>query len=178
MIKFERFDKILSLLNSVPDGKIRSKKKLHKLVYLLQQAREDFDQDFTFHYYGVFSPSLARDIDSAKELGLIGIEQHQSGYGYDISLTPAVEVGKIAELGSRGQGILGDLADKDAQLLEVLSTIVYLDRNFYHGSELKQKLKALKPDLSVHYEEAYGLATKLFAIELTDRSNDLAEKQR
>ncbi|MCK4791269.1 MAG: hypothetical protein KAV87_46480, partial [Desulfobacteraceae bacterium] len=85
---FKRIEKLSALLSAAsPERKIESKKKLHKLVYLLQQAGEDFDENFIFYYFGVFSPTLANDLEFAEKAGVIVIEEPKGGaWGYTIKL--------------------------------------------------------------------------------------------
>jgi uncharacterized protein len=164
---YERIEKMRALLAATASHKIESKKKLHKLIYLLQQKGEDFDQDYTFHYYGVFSPSLAGDLDTAKKWALINVEEPEEGQlAYTISLPKGSQIESISSISENSIIILNTLAQKDPQYLEVLSTIVYLDRNFYKGDELKQKLQELKPDLERHYTEAFKIANELFNIKV------------
>ncbi|MFH1373552.1 MAG: hypothetical protein ABII79_07150 [bacterium] len=166
---FERIEKIRALLSDAnSQGKIESKKKLHKLVYLLQQSGENFDEDFIFHHYGVFSPTLARDLEFAEKTEQIEIEKPQAeNWGYTIKLPPDRILGGENRLSNKSrEHLIPHLADKEPQLLETLSTIVYLKRNYYNEKDLKQKLSELKPDLSQHYEEAFHLAKELFQIDI------------
>ncbi|MCK4626625.1 MAG: hypothetical protein KAV00_15005 [Phycisphaerae bacterium] len=165
MNRFDRHDKLLALVACAADRKIQSKKKIHKLVYLLQKLGEDFDQDFVFHHYGVFSPSLARELESAERNKRVSIaEPTPDKWGYTIRLVDGAE-GISEELLSKGaKDALALLEACEPQLLEVLSTIVYLDRSFFAGQELRDKLQELKPDLAKHYDEAFKLAAGLYEI--------------
>jgi uncharacterized protein len=164
---FERVEKITTLIAESKSHKIESKKKLHKLIYLLQQKGEDFDQDFTFHYFGVFSPSLARDLDIAKKWDFINvIDPDENKSAYTISLTKSGDQIAVRNLSETAKSVFAELVEQEPQFLEVLSTIVYLDRNFYRGEDLKIKLKELKPDLERHYTEAFKIANELFNIKV------------
>jgi len=165
---FERIEKLSALLSAAsPEGKIESKKKLHKLVYLLQQAGEDFDEDFIFYHFGVFSPTLAGDLEFAKNAGQIRIEEPQGNdWGYVIKLSDKLPGKPRISLSDSAKKLVQHLADREPQLLETLSTIVYLNRNYYRGSALAQKLRDLKPDLSEHYSEAFKLSRELFQIDI------------
>jgi len=165
---FERIEKISALLFAAsPEGKIESKKKLHKLVYLLQQAGEDFDEDFIFYHFGVFSPTLASDLEFAKNAGQIRIEEPQGDdWGYVIKLSDKSLGMPRISLSDNAKDLVQHLADREPQLLETLSTIVYLNQNYYRGSALEQKLRQLKPDLSEHYSEAFKLSRELFQIDI------------
>jgi uncharacterized protein YwgA len=165
---FERIEKLSALLSAAsPEGKIESKKKLHKLVYLLQQAGEDFDENFIFYYFGVFSPTLANDLEFAKKAGVITIEEPKGdAWAYTVKLINKELKQEHGCLSNNSINLINKLVNREPQLLETLSTIVYLNRNYYRGSDLKQKLRELKPDLSEHYTEAFKLSRELFQIEI------------
>lgn len=162
-----RIEKLTSFLaNANEVHTIDSKKKLHKLIYLLQANGEEFDQDFIFHYYGVFSPTLAQDIDIAQEKDLVRIKEPNDGqWAYSIRLTES-STPNTELISSTNKALLTKLALEDAQLLEVLSTIVYLFKNYYKGEDLVFKLKELKPKLERYYDRAFELALEHFNISI------------
>lgn len=161
MNRIDRIEKLRVLLNTV-GGNIHSRKKLHKMVYLLQShiQGEDFDQDFIFHYFGVFSPTLARDLDSATEEKLILEELVDEEYVISLS----TETVGAVKLCSRMESLAQQLSRKTPQLLETLSTIVYLSKDYYEGQALKDKLARLKPKLRKYYKDAFKLALSEFGI--------------
>jgi uncharacterized protein YwgA len=166
MNREERIMKIRELVKNAGSG-IKSRKKMHKLIYLLQEINEEFDQDYIFHNYGVFSPTLAEDLDFAVEQDfLIQREKRRNDYQFYIY---ALGKNKIDDLNVdneiKNKEVLNKLINKKARLLEVLSTIVYLNRNHYSNEKLKEKLKYLKPNLSDYYEESFSLARELYNID-------------
>lgn len=165
MNKSTRIEKLLALLGNTGEKKIDSKKKLHKLVYLLQEYDEDFDQDFKFHYYGVFSPSLASDLDIADFEGRVHISESEDQFGYIIELDEG-EYPDLNLISDKAKELIEVFEFEEPQLLEVLSTIVYLDRNYYEGNELLFKLHELKPKLIDHYPKAFGFAEEYYGITL------------
>lgn len=163
----KRINKLASLLESVPKRQIKTKKKLHKLVYLLQEAGLDFDHEFKFHHYGVFSPTLAGDLESQASLEVGAVfQQDSSGYddGYIIGLSEDFESPEEESIESSYLGLIESLAGEHPRLLEALSTIVYLDRRYFKGDGLKSSLHELKPKLTSYYEKAYELAEKHYEI--------------
>lgn len=160
--RISRLHKLVELAG----GKIDSRKKLHKLVYLVQFSGEDLDQDFIFHNFGVFSPSLANDLDVAKRGDEKVLDETYNVVGYIISTVPDNDESWLADVDfdKKSVMLIRALAEKEPRLLEVLSTIVYLSDNYYSGVELKRKLKSLKPKLTSFYSEAFELAKKHFRI--------------
>lgn len=165
MLITDRIMKIRNLLIHI-NGSVDSRKKLHKLIYLLQELGEDFDQDYIYHYYGVFSPSLASDIDWATESeNAIFIEKHNlAGYTYKINKDVTIKADSEIDFRKEIIDHAKELADYDARLLETLSTVVYLGRNHYSGNKLKTRLKELKPDHKEHYKKAFKLAKEKYAL--------------
>ena len=162
----ERADKLYKLVEIV-GGRIESRKKLHKLVYLLQEVREDFDQDFVYLHYGVFSHTLASDLGFSVEHGLLHEVKEMPTGGYVI--TVASEEGFLSEDIDLGHlEIVSKLSTESPRFLEVLSTIVYLHTNGYRKTELKTKLKALKSELLTGDTagKAYEFARELFQVDV------------
>lgn len=163
-----RSDRIAAIeeLLLLTDKRIEGRKKLHKIVYLLQKAGETFDQEFRYYHYGVFSHSLAYDLDYAKENGIIR-ESYADGLGYVIELPDVIGDRKSAR--SRRDStsqLTKTLAGMSPQLLEALSTIVYLHSNYYSGENLKRKLRELKPNLVGQFRKAFALARAHYDIQL------------
>ncbi len=152
--------------------KIETRKKLHKLVYLLQELGIELNQDFTFHHYGVFSPTLANDLSlaSAEDTGFLEESRDSQGaYVYELKQTSESNTESIVRsFVSEEDPILRDLVSKQPRYLEVLSTIVYLYRNHYRGERLVAKLKELKPDLGNYFDEAFQQAKEIYDFSIKD----------
>lgn len=160
MDKLSRVEKIKQLLNAAT-GKISGRKKLHKLAYLCQEAGMDLGQSFTFHYYGVYSPSLAHDLGIAEAWN--EITETSDGFGYIIELNPQANVAEESTSTS-GFEVVAALAHEAPAVLEVLSTIVYLDRHGFSGDELISKLRELKGHLETHFDHSLQLASEYYGI--------------
>ena len=89
-------------------GEIEGRKKLHKVAYLCQRQGLDLGQDFMFHMYGVFSPSLAEDLNEAKEWKVLSelAEQEPPYETYTIRLGEK-DVPGGTDLSDREREILG-----------------------------------------------------------------------
>lgn len=161
-----RIDKIIGLL-CYANNEIRSRKKFHKLVYLVQEAGEDFDQDFIYHNFGVFSPSVAHDLDEAEKKGFLTQVVSGQDKGYTICATEKSQKHSnlfVPLLGDNTKRLIDALKNEKPQILEVLSTIVYLSQSHYRGKSIKEKLFELKPKLRDHYPKAFELARKHYRI--------------
>ena len=161
----KRLGKIKTLIEKV-GGTVNGRKKLHKLVYLLQHSGDNLGYRFVFHNYGVFSPLLANDLDMGSSMNAIEQKIIPGSNAYKISLSETASKMIINDdLSSKSEEIIEVLKNKEPQLLEALSTIVYLNSNYYQGTRLRKKLEELKPNLASQYDEAFELANRLFDVE-------------
>jgi len=70
-------------------GTLETRKRLQKVVYLLQQAGCPLDADFTLHHYGPYSFEVARLTDALVQQGLLDEKESHNfaGRQYSYSLT-------------------------------------------------------------------------------------------
>ena len=137
-----------------------------KLCYFLQTLRNvPLEYRFTLYSYGPFDVSVLSDISSAETLGGIVSKTvlYPGGYGYEIS--PANKSRAVKALASGFIKKYGpDIAWASEQFdglssadLELLSTIVYVDREFAKG-KLKQaadKLADRVREIKPHFKKPY-----------------------
>lgn len=151
-------------------GKIDGRKKLQKIVYLLQQMGHegDFPQEFGYLHYGPYSRQLSSEVDylSSGDDGLLHEEEMPAGTNRSYSYTPREELSDLLEELKVDQSpdwkrAAVDLARRDAQELEAISTIVYLRGLGFHGAALRARFSALKPGLVGKFELAVDEADRL-----------------
>lgn len=137
-----------------------------KLCYFLQTLRSvPLGYRFTLYSYGPFDSNVLSDLSTAEALG--GIESktvlYSGGYGYEIS--PAAKSRSVKRLAtgfiSKYEADLDWVIEQFAKFgsadLELLSTIVYVDREFARANErltpgaLAEKVREVKP----HFKEEY-----------------------
>lgn len=170
MDKLKRMNKLLELLEK-SGGIIKTRKRFHKLVYLLQEAGEDFDQDFYYHYFGVYSSTLANDLEFAVSLKLISESPDESNLiKYELNPEKEKLPFEYDHIGNKGMLLIKKLVNKEPRLLEVLSTIVYLSQNKYLGEDLVTKLNDLKGQHEAFFNDAFQLADELFHIKADYKS--------
>jgi uncharacterized protein YwgA len=66
-------------------GTLHTRKRLQKVVYLLQSAGCNLDADFTLHHYGPYSPDVAGLTDDMVRAGLLTEEQAPNAKGFSYS---------------------------------------------------------------------------------------------
>lgn len=166
MDKLSRLDRLQRLVEAA-GGKVDGRKKLHKLVYLCQRSGTDLGQAFQFHMYGVYSPSLAQDVDAATAWGLLEEEKLSAGGSYEIRLLSDPQSATLSPPAS-DMLTVRTLANESSATLEVLSTIVYLWDLDLCGEDLRISLRDLKGHLESFFNSAFDLAAQHFDIELND----------
>lgn len=140
-----------------------------KLCYFLQTLRNvPLGYRFTLYSYGPFDASVLSDISSVEALG--GIESktffYSGGYGYEIS--PARKSGFVKALAPRFirkyapdiNWVIGQFGNFGSADLELLSTIVYVDREYAQARKrqtkdaLAEKVQEIKPHFKKPYVES------------------------
>lgn len=154
----ERLEKLKFLLK-VAGGKVEGRKKLQKLAYICQSKGEFLSYDFDFHLYGVYSADLTNDVLLAKEWGILN--EKARGNKFDIELLEKPQDSNLLK-NSLGFRLVAKLKDEQSTVLEVLSTIIYLDSKGYSGEELDSKLDSLKGHLKNDFPKAWELYKKYF----------------
>lgn len=117
-------------------GEIDTRKRLQKIVYMLQAAGYRFDADYFLHRYGPYSLDVARLTDEMVSLGVLSeaATDNQVGQQYSYRLTDQGRQqlgafkrragGKAADDTKFRQLAIG-FAQEDLRKLEIASTIVY-----------------------------------------------------
>jgi uncharacterized protein YwgA len=119
-------------------GTLQSRKRMQKLVFLLQAAGCPLDVDYDLHHYGPYSEDLARLTDLMVDERLLEERMEVRPYGeqYSYRLSPE-SIRQIAEYESRlansglarpmaaFEPLARSLCETDLKELEVASTIVF-----------------------------------------------------
>ncbi len=153
-------------------GDLHARKRLQKVVYLLQSAGCPLDAEFSLHHYGPYSEELARLTDEMVRQSLL-VEQsseHSQGKQFSYQLSDsaaaaitsleATESGQmsaliIAAFEARAKALLGE----DLRRLEYASTIVYFRRQGNDWVHAVAKAAAFKQTAAV--SEALPLAQQI-----------------
>ncbi len=122
-------------------GTLRTRKRLQKVVYLLQESGMDFDAAFRLHHYGPYSSDVADLLNQMSNEGILvqDVEANQAGSQYEYSLDDEWKAKLDAfEEGSTGQcekrpfddqaDIIHKLLDNNLWQLELGSTTAYFRR--------------------------------------------------
>ncbi len=155
-------------------SRIEGRKKLQKIVYLLQQMghEADFPHEFGYLHYGPYSRHLRSEIDylSAKgEDALLDEKEEDHGSHRTYTYEPSavfLDLAKELDLPQDPPwaATARELAIRDAQDLEAISTVVYLRNMGVAESDLASRFAALKPGLAGRFALAHKEASKLVPV--------------
>lgn len=142
-------------------GKLRTRKRLQKIAYLLQAAGCPLGDEFGLHHFGPYSKDVAERTDEMTKLGLLEEERvgNVAGQQYNYKLTENAEARLVTlEATPQGQALARELAPyearakellgKDVRDLEVAATIAFFRKQ---GSDWREAVtqacnfKGLKP---------------------------------
>lgn len=154
---------VLQLLNAL--ARIEGRKKLQKTVHILKELGAPFQERFEYSYYGMYSAQLKGELDALEKEGLV-----KESECFGMNKTFIIEVQpKAAELLTEvGQAeppawieVAKKLNSLSAQVLEGISTILFLRRTEKDEAVIRQCLLSLKPHLESIadncFKEANGL---------------------
>lgn len=133
-------------------GILHSRKRLQKVVFLLQAAGCPVDAEYILHRYGPYSQEVARLSDEMVQVGLLkeSSEQNSVGVQYSYALTENAAK-EIAELdrAPKGKKLASQLTlyenqakkllSTDVGLLEIASTMVYFRKQGNSWAESVEK---------------------------------------
>jgi uncharacterized protein len=161
------------LAERFPSGRI-GRTALMKFLYFLQTVRGlPLGYSFSMYSYGPFDSEVLSDLGAAETLGIVQVEpiEFAGGYGYRISPGPKADKAKygaeqfLSEHREDLDWLLAVFGRFNSAELEVLSTIVYVDREFAKQnrcgtiSDIVLRVNEVKPRIAP--EEVKGLAETL-----------------
>lgn len=162
----------LAKLVALAGGTLKSRKRLQKLVYLLQASGCPLNASFRLHHYGPYSQELAGLIDELVQLKVLeemGPDEGRSGeYSYRLS---DVGHGHLAsfENSDRGREETARMNDWEAKLerflredlrtLELASTVAYFHSDQSQGWQSALELMSRFKNVPADSEEAVKALT-------------------
>lgn len=140
---------------------ITGRKKLQKMVYLLQQRGILYNQKFKYHHYGPYSYELQSQIDRLVEHQLLAEIYTDVTYSYNITAEGKLFLQKHEQVFNSAFDLPTDAVKKlvmtDTAVLEMASTYAYLLEMGYEQREAEGRAVELKPHLERCLDEARTL---------------------
>jgi len=153
--------RLLKVLDTL--GPLKGRKKLHKLVYVLQSTGDQLGYEFDLHYYGPYSYSLAEDLQALRTTNLLS--ETLDGQTYTLTLTSKGKqlCERLAQGFTFNRGLAESLVGASPAALEVAATAVYLASLRSAETRVFEVLHSLKPNLKPYYGAASELLTRVAA---------------
>ena len=159
-------------------GTLHSRKKMQKVVFMLQAAGCPFDADYYLHHYGPYSEDVAHLTDEMVRKELLAEEEESAPSGTQYSyrlqestkkemleLEKTMEGKRLAKLLAPFEDKAKELLNTDFWLLEVASTIAFFRQQgntWAISVEKAGQFKSLTAN-SAFLSKAEGLAQKYVA---------------
>jgi hypothetical protein len=159
---------IVELVERAPNHTL-GRTAIVKMIYLLQVLRGvPLGYDFRLYTYGPFDSQVLSDLAYAQALKAVEERTilYTAGYGYEVRPGPAASAVKdhaanwLQEQGDSIEWVVGWLGGCKASELELLSTIVYVDRELATAgrsatvAELAKRVRHVKPHFAEDYVQA------------------------
>jgi hypothetical protein len=127
--------------------KVTGRKKLQKMIYILQKSNVPFQEKYQFHIYGPYSEELTLRVEELCNLGFLAEsrEDKVNYYQYNYEVTEAGE-NFIEQFPLDFPDIeekVNQLQDKSSRFLELVSTLLYFEE--LPKQEQIEKLQLVKP---------------------------------
>ncbi|MFC4558118.1 YwgA family protein [Virgibacillus kekensis] len=136
-------------------SEVSGRKKMQKMIYILQKFRAPFEEKFQFHFYGPYSEELSLRIEELCNLGFIDEKKEdKSNYSqYHYGITEAGQ-----DFLNQFKTNMPDITEqiellngKSARFLELVSTMLYFDH--LPEAERVEKIHMVKPKQKFTDEE-------------------------
>ena len=164
---WQRLALITTLVEQAPNQTL-GRTAIVKMAYLLQVLRGvPLGYDFRLYTYGPFDSELLGDLEYAQALNAVEVRTvlYAGSYGYEVRPGPAAAAVKaqagdwLAQYQQAINWVVGEFGACTASELELLSTIVYTDRELSRNhqtataEELAHRVREVKP----HFAESHVL---------------------
>ena len=141
---------------------ITGRKKLQKMVHILQTKGVNFGFDFRLALYGAYSTDLRCQVEELVQYDLV---EEVSPYNNFVAKDKLFAA--LSALNESPTPDWKDLAirlnEKSARELEGVSTVLFLEKAGLTGSDLKEQFQAIKPHLSDEFDDAASFASAFLA---------------
>jgi uncharacterized protein len=146
--------------------RVAGRKKMQKLVHILQELGHPFHERFEYSYYGMYSVELRNELDRLESENLLVEEPHENGKGdttYVVKSTKDLDklVSTLKDNSAKWEKVADQLNQWSAQTLEGISTILFFRNRGLEDAQLRQRVLTLKPHLSQIYHACEKKAEQL-----------------
>jgi len=136
-------------------NEVTGRKKLQKMIYILQKSEVPFEEKYQFHFYGPYSEELTLRVEELCNLGFLKEtkEDKVNYFQYHYEVTPAGEsfLDQFTVDMPDFSGKLELLQNRSSRFLELVATILYFED--LSKQEQIEKLQQVKPKQNFTGEE-------------------------
>ena len=149
-------------------GQVEGRKKLQKMVYILQAKGYPFREQFSYHHYGPYSSQLKREIDLLvrEDSEVVSEDADQTGPYSAFKYSAGNKMESFLKIGGATSepewaSLAKELNKKCAQELEAISTVLFLRDRGFADKRLEDRFRQLKPDLASDFDATRTEAERL-----------------
>lgn len=151
---------------------VGGRKKLQKLIYILQKCHVPFKEKFQFHFYGPYSEELTLRVEELCNLNLVTEKKEDKGnylrYNYDITEDGQAFLEQFSLHMPDFSAHVELLQEKSSRFLELVSTMFFFDEMSKEDVELKvNRVKPKQNYTEQEMEEAWTFIATLQNLRLT-----------
>lgn len=152
---FEAAGSVLSVFSIVES--VYGRKKIQKMVHLLEAAGTRMPFKYEYHYYGPYSADLQAELNDLVQQKFLDEKPDGDAYIYEITdkgrkfKEMLEQSGKTIEIDSE---LVRSMARQSSQFLEMVSTYAFLIDAGYEPAEAKRKALELKHHLKHYLDRA------------------------
>lgn len=128
-------------------NEVTGRKKLQKMIYILQKCNFPFQEKYQFHFYGPYSEELTLRVEELCNLGFLNEEREDKSNYYQYRYEMTEDGAKFLDQFSFDipdfSKEVSLLQEKSSRFLELVATILYFDD--LPVEERIQKVHTVKP---------------------------------
>ncbi|XID91609.1 YwgA family protein [Paenibacillaceae bacterium WGS1546] len=147
---------LLCIFDSV--NSVYGRKKVQKMVHLLETSGTELPFKYEYHFYGPYSAEVQEEIGFLVQQGFLDEIKHDGAYEYVITDRGKTFKSMLEEDGGYRieikESLLNSMADESSQFLEMVSTYAFLIDSGYDSLAAREKALELKPHLERYISKA------------------------
>ncbi|MFC3039647.1 YwgA family protein [Virgibacillus xinjiangensis] len=134
---------------------LTGRKKLQKMIYIMQKCNMPFEEKYEFHFYGPYSEELTLRVEELCNLGFVSEVKEDKGnysqYRYTVTKDGRSFLQQFSSEMPNLEEYVSLMQDKSSRFLELVSTIMYFDH--LPLEENIEKVHTVKPKQKYTEEE-------------------------
>ncbi|MFC2948946.1 YwgA family protein [Virgibacillus sediminis] len=134
---------------------LTGRKKLQKMIYIMQKCKMPFEEKYEFHFYGPYSEELTLRVEELCNLGFVSEVKEDKGnysqYRYTVTEDGHSFLQQFSSEMPNLEEYVSLMQNKSSRFLELVSTLMYFDH--LPLEENIEKVHTVKPKQKYTDEE-------------------------